>query len=110
LAQTSSELFLSVLRIQFSKRRSGKELERDQGLFINARQGEVAAARAPRRETAPALAPSQSNRFVNKPSHFAFFRRPAPRQAGKNPTENPEEPSEIFKTSKRDRGLGGVPE
>jgi hypothetical protein len=55
--------------VKFSKKdvkvRAGKD---GSGLFINARQGEVAAAGA-RKGKAPALALSQSNRFVNKPAH-----------------------------------------
>jgi len=38
-------------------------------LFINAREGEVAAAGTPKGKELRALALSQSNRFVNKPSH-----------------------------------------
>ena len=48
---------------------AGKRVE---ALFINARAGEPGRARLrqpePRRERAPALAPRQSYRFVNKPS------------------------------------------
>ena len=53
----------------------GDAMLNSRGLFPNAWQGEVAAARA-RQGLARALAPSQSNRFVNKPAHLlgAFSR------------------------------------
>jgi hypothetical protein len=41
-------------------------------LFINAPAGRGCGSRSPKEKTAPALALSQSNRFVNKPSHFTF--------------------------------------